>query len=950
MDREDRLEDLFGELPYRTLVKEIKDFAIFHLDSEGRVLSWNEGAEIVFGYAADEIIGQHFSIIFTPEDRKSGVPEHELEKAGRVGRAEDVRWHLRKNGSRFYASGITTALRDEAGALLGFAKVARDATARKLAEDNLVESEIFSRRVFDSSTDCIKVLDLDGKLLSINAASRRAMEIDEFGDLEKSFWTDFWDGEEREQALAAVETAKQGGTHHFRGSRRTAKGNLKYWDVIISPILDATGNPKQLLTVSRDITVQRRIEEELIVSNQRRHTILESITDAFFALDHDWRFTYINWQAEELLQRKCEETLGKSVWEEFPQAVSSIFYEQYHRAVARQTAVAFESFYAPLDIWFEVRAYPSSDGLSVYFHDITARKQSEAMLFERSRLATLNGDIGTALIQGEDLQTVLGNCTEALVRHLDVAFARIWTLNVQENVLELQASSGTYTHLDGAHSRVPVGKFKIGMIAEERLPHLTNDVAGDLRVSDKEWAKREGMTAFAGYPLIVEERLVGVMCVFARQPLTDVTLEAMASVSNGIANGIERKRIEEERKRLLNVAQRAQRTAEENNRIKDEFLATLSHELRTPLNAILGWSNLLRSGRLDAEASVRAMETVERNALSQVQLIDDLLDISRIITGKLRLEVRPVELPAVIEAAVDAIRPAAVAKNIRLQTLLDTATGAISGDPDRLQQVIWNLLTNAVKFTPKGGRVQIHLERVNSYVELIVSDTGKGIAPKFLPSVFDRFRQADQTSTRRQGGLGLGLSIARQIVEMHGGTVQVESEGEGKGASFVVKLPLSITVPHTEIKGEERVHPTASKELASLDCAPELKDLRVLVVDDEEDSRELLRQILEHCGSIVTAVGSATHALAAIEKQPPDVLISDIGMPDEDGYSLIAKIRSLSKEKGGRIPAIALTAYARVEDRVRALRAGFQVHVPKPVEPVELAAVVASVAGRNGQV
>jgi PAS domain S-box-containing protein len=950
MDKEDKLEDLFGEQPYRMLVKEIKDFAIFHLDLEGRVLSWNEGAEIVFGYAAEEMLGQQFSIIFTPEDRKSGVPEHELEKAGRVGLAEDVRWYLRKNGSRFYASGITTARRDEAGTLLGFAKVARDATARKLAEDNLVESEIFSRRVFDSSTDCIKVLDLDGKLLSINAASRRAMEIDEFSDLEKRFWTDFWDGEEREQALAAIETAKQGGTHHFRGSRRTAKGNLKYWDVIISPIFDAAGNPKQLLTVSRDITVQKQIEEELRMSNQRTRTILESITDAFFALNHDWQFTYINQQAEELLQRKRDEILGKSVWEEFPHAVSSIFYEQYHRAVASQTAVAFESFYAPLDTWFEVRAYPSPDGLSVYFHDITARKQSEAMLLERSRLATLNGDIGTALIQGEDLQTVLGNCTEALVRHLDAAFARIWTLNEQENVLELQASSGTYTHLDGAHSRVPVGKFKIGMIAEERLPHLTNDVAGDLRVSDKEWAKREGMTAFAGYPLIVEERLVGVMCVFARQSLTDVTLQAMASVSNGIANSIERKRIEEERKRLLTVAQRAQRTAEENNKIKDEFLANLSHELRTPLSAILGWSNLLRSGRLDAEATVRAMETVERNALSQVQLIDDLLDISRIITGKLRLEVRPVELPAVIEAAVDVVRPAAKAKNIRLQTLLDTATGAISGDADRLQQVVWNLLTNAVKFTPKDGRVQIRLERVNSHVELIVSDTGKGIAPEFLPSVFDRFRQADQTSTRRQGGLGLGLSIARQIVEMHGGTVQVESEGEGKGASFVVKLPLSITVPHTEINSEGRVHPTASKELVSLDCAPELKDLRVLVVDDEEDSREMLRQILEHCGSIVTAAGSAADALAAIEKQTPDVLISDIGMPDEDGYSLIAKIRSLSKEKGGRIPAIALTAYARVEDRVRALRAGFQVHVPKPVEPVELAAVVASVAGRTERV
>ncbi|HZH33516.1 MAG TPA: ATP-binding protein, partial [Pyrinomonadaceae bacterium] len=307
-----------------------------------------------------------------------------------------------------------------------------------------------------------------------------------------------------------------------------------------------------------------------------------------------------------------------------------------------------------------------------------------------------------------------------------------------------------------------------------------------------------------------------------------------------------------------------------------------------------------------------------------------------------------IELSSIIEASVDAVRPAAEAKNIRLQVLLDSGADAVSGDADRLQQIVWNLLTNAVKFTPKDGRVQVRLERVNSHVEITVSDTGKGIEPEFLPHVFDRFRQADQSSTRRYGGLGLGLSIVRQLTEMHGGSVSAQSEGEGKGTSFTVKLPRRISVPSMEKTGEARVHPTAGGSF-KFECAPELSGLSVLVVDDEADARELLRQILEGCGSQVITAGSAAEAIAAFENAPPDILVSDIGMPDEDGYSLIRRIRALPADKGGRTPAIALTAYARVEDRARALTAGFQVHVPKPIEPVELAAVVASLAGRIGQ-
>lgn len=401
---------------------------------------------------------------------------------------------------------------------------------------------------------------------------------------------------------------------------------------------------------------------------------------------------------------------------------------------------------------------------------------------------------------------------------------------------------------------------------------------------------------------------------------------------------LEEKRAQEERARLLEEAKEA-------NRIKDEFLSTMSHELRTPMTAILGWAHLLRANSFSAEDAAHALEVIERNARAQTKLIDDLLDISRIVTGKLRLDVQLVDLAAVIEAAVEATRPTAEAKSIRLQMLVDSQAGPVAGDRERLQQVVWNLLTNAIKFTPKGGRVQVRLERVDSHVEITVSDTGVGISAEFLPHVFDRFRQADGTTTRAHGGLGLGLSIVRQLVEMHGGTVCAESRGEGQGATFVVQLPLMVT--RRTLDMHEPRHPTAGGGNNSLDCPPSLTGLRILVVDDEADTCDLIREVLERCGSEVTTAWSAAEALEAIGQSRPDVLISDIGMPEEDGYSLVGKVRALEVGSGERIPAIALTAYARVEDRVRALNAGFQVHVPKPVEPVELVAVVASLAGRT---
>jgi PAS domain S-box-containing protein len=391
--------------------------------------------------------------------------------------------------------------------------------------------------------------------------------------------------------------------------------------------------------------------------------------------------------------------------------------------------------------------------------------------------------------------------------------------------------------------------------------------------------------------------------------------------------------------------ERLYRQAEESSRLKEEFLATISHELRTPLSAILGWARLLRMGQLSPENSAKALDTIERNARAQAQLVDDLLDVSRIITGKLRMDVRPTDPSSFIDAAVEAVRPAAEAKGVRVQKVVDTSPISIPGDPVRLQQVVWNLLSNAIKFTPRGGRVQIRSERVNSHLEIVVSDTGQGISHEFLPHVFDRFRQADQKTSRQHGGMGLGLAIVRHLVEMHGGTVSAKSDGEGKGATFTVSLPIAPVYQVDPSAG--RVHSAARDLLPAADVTDRLDGLKILVVDDEADTRELLRQGLEYCGATVSLAGSAAEAVEALIGKSPDILISDIGMPGVDGYDLIRQVRRLPAASGGKVPAIALTAYTRTEDRLQALRAGYDMHVPKPVELAELVAVAASVVRRK---
>jgi PAS domain S-box-containing protein len=454
-----------------------------------------------------------------------------------------------------------------------------------------------------------------------------------------------------------------------------------------------------------------------------------------------------------------------------------------------------------------------------------------------------------------------------------------------------------------------------------------------------------GFSSYICAPLRTRNEILGTIS-FAmtksgrRYTADDLALARDLAARAGVA--IENARLYEARRQLVESERVARTEAEEASGLKDEFLATLSHELRAPLSAIAGWTSLLqRRPTDDQDLLQRALSAIERNTKLQVQLIDDLLDMSRIVAGKLRLDVQTVDLREVVRSAIAAVQPAADARGVILHSILDPLAGPMRGDINRLQQIVWNLLSNAVKFTPKGGHVQVSLERVNSHVEIIVTDTGQGIDPEFLPHVFERFRQADASTTRKYTGLGLGLAIVKHLTELHGGIVKAKSPGPGMGATFIVELP--VLAVHAPADSQQRRHPRSHSEMENLDF-PSLEGIGVLAVDDEADAREIIKRLLESCGARVDTASSAAEGLELFQRNRYDVVLSDIGMPDEDGFSLIRKIRELDHSSGNRTPAVAFTAFARADDRIRVLRAGYQMHLAKPVEPVELAAAVAALA------
>ena len=589
--------------------------------------------------------------------------------------------------------------------------------------------------------------------------------------------------------------------------------------------------------------------------------------------------------------------------------------------------------------------------------DITSRKEVAEALREETRILELLNETGKTLALQLELQALVQAATDAATQLSGAQFGAFYNASDQHDAFLLYAVSGaTREAFETIGNPGPMAL--VGPMFRGAAPIRGDDVLEDPRYGSlaSHHGTAEGLHVRSYLAVPVRSRSGAVIGgLFFGHSQTGMFTERAERLVVGVAAqagiAIDNARLYEaaqtaavEREALLESERAARSTAERMSELKDEFLATLSHELRTPLNAILGWSQVLQNAPKDELDTRQGLEAIERNARVQTQLIDDLLDMSRITSGKLRLDVQPLQPVSFVEAAVETVTPAADAKGIRLERMLDPAAGPISGDPGRLQQVVWNLLSNAIKFTPKDGRVQVLLERVNSHIEISVADTGVGIKPEFIPHLFERFRQGDASTTRKYGGLGLGLSIVKNLVELHGGTVRVKSAGQDQGTTVTVYLPL--TVVHRSTGIGERLHPRSPNLTAPGVGDQELAGLTVLVVDDQPDARDLVRRVLEDCAAHVLTAGTVDEALALVERRKPDVLISDIGMPGADGFELLRRLRTLGSDRGGKVPAIALTAFARSEDRTRALRAGFLVHVSKPVDPSELVATVASVAGR----
>ena len=1177
------------ERSFRLLVEQVADYAIFMLDPNGCVATWNTGAKRMQGYAADEIIGQHFSRFYPEEDVRAGKCEMELEVAGREGRFEDLGWRVRKDGTRFWANVVITALRDTNGELVGFAKVTRDLTERRRAEEerlqlveqaaarasaervvalvtrlqritgalaasrtpaemgrilteetcealgavaSLVVAPVGERTLelvashgvapklvaqlhrfpkelripvaaayraaqplwLEGPDECeAEGADLPRELqraasvvalpltvrgavlaavayrfdtprtfspedrallesfsmqagLALDRAQTYAREIatrrrvETLGEFARALSTALTLADVAEVVVAlgmraaqadictlyalddatgALELVAERGCNPavreavqrippdpdhpvYRSfvarepvwaeseadyvSYAPAIASLPaqapraraFWSVPLMAEGRAIGllgmgyhEPRRFSFEEREFigTFTRQCAEALLraqrIESERAarllaerlqssfSTTLRSIGDAVIATDAQGRITLMNAVAESLTGWREAEARGRPLPEIFvivnehtratvPNPVEKVLKEGAIVGLANHTVLlAKDGREVPIDdSGAPIRSEGGAiEGVVLVFRDVTEKKRQEAReasLEEASRVLASSLDYEATLRKVADLAVprFADWCGVDVVPEGESAPKRVAIAHVDPAKVtlatELQAkyppSPGAKT---GLYNVLRTGKAELyASIRDEELAAGASDEE-HLRIL-RALQVRSALVV----PLLVRGRAIGAVTLVYAESGRNYT-EADLQFAEELA---ERSAVAIDNARLFASEQRARQSADVANRAKDEFLAVVSHELRTPLNAIMGWSKMMASRDFDEARRARAVQTIERNAVAMAQLIEDLLDVSRIISGKMRLEVQEVELARITEAAVDSIRPAADAKGIQLNALLDSTIPPLVGDPARLQQVVWNLLSNAVKFTNKGGHVDVVLLWADSRAEIRVTDTGKGIAPRFLPYVFDAFRQEDASYTRTRGGIGLGLAITRQLVELHGGRIEARSEGEGRGASFTVSLPIAAVARDTPSRAREARRITSG----GFEKPAQLQGLRVLVVDDEPDARQLLKEILEFCGCQVRIAAGVEEALAAMGDEVPDILISDIGMPGMDGYDLIRRVRELPLDRGGEVPAAALTAYARAEDRQRMLNAGYSMHIPKPVEPAELITVVKS--------
>jgi PAS domain S-box-containing protein len=1006
---DERIEERF-----RLLVESVKDYAIFMLDPRGCVATWNAGAERIKGYRAEDILGQHFSRFYPDEDIRAGKCEMELERAARDGRFEDEGWRIRKNGTRFWANVVITALREPDGALVGFAKVTRDLTERRAAEEERLRlgqlarrriqmlSELsdalatdlsieevgrtvarMSTKIADADNCAVYLLDDAGTALelvaelgmdprgidrvrSIASGEENPIYAVGVGELE-AVWLE--NGEQYEAFLSpsarlpladsiqsfwcvplrAEDRGMGALTLGFRRQQRPSEDEREFVGAFARQCAQALARARRLEAERAAAALAERLRASLA-------TTLRSIGDALIATDERGRITLMNGVAESLTGVTESEARGRPLPEVFrivnertrepvPNPVDRVLQTGLIVGLANHTVLlAKDGREIPIDdSGAPIRPEGGAiEGVVLVFRDVSARKVEES---RRTFLA----EAAQVLTESLDYERTLARLAQLAVPRIADWFVIDFVANDGAGprpVAIAHPDPSKVSLVEYLHRRYPpdadalVGLPAVLRSGRAALYARIDDEFLNEAGLDHEYAtllRGLGLRSAMIVPLIVRGNVLGALTFAVAESgrsYSEEDLPFAEELAQRCANAIDNAR-------AYGAEQQARRAADVANRAKDEFLAVVSHELRTPLNAIVGWAKMLTSGGLDEKRKSNALETIERNAVAMAQLVEDLLDMSRVISGKLRIDVQQVDVVRVVEAALESIRPAALAKGVELAPVLDQGVPAITGDPTRLQQIVWNLLSNAVKFSARGGRVDLVLRRVGSSLEICVADNGQGIARDFLPKVFEAFRQEDASPSRARGGLGLGLAISKQLAELHGGRIVASSEGEGRGATFTVTLPVSAIAPSENVV-QQRVR--TFRVDGAFERPAQIRGLRLLVVDDDDDGRALITTILEQCGCRVRTASNVEEALRKFEEEVPDVLLSDIGMPGQDGYDLIRKVRGRPRDAGGDVPAAALTAYARADDRRKMLNAGYSIHLPKPVEPAELVAVVTTLS------
>jgi PAS domain S-box-containing protein len=891
------------------------DVANIVTDLRGVIQSCNPAAERLLGYTSAELIGQSIKTLVPPELQAEEDDLTERVRAGEpLGYSETIR--IAKGGRRISVALTAASVHDASGTVVGTSRILRDITEQQRA----AAAQAYLAAIVESSDDAILSKDLDGIIQSCNASAERLFGYTAAELIGRPVRILIPQDRQREEDEILARIRRGERIDHFETVRVAKDGRLLDISLTVSPVHDESGAIIGVSKVARDVTEHKRAAAELAAQQEWFRVTLGSIADAVIASNSRGDITYMNAQAEGLTGWTVDAAQGRPLLEVF-----HIVDEQTRQPADNpadlvmrvQTAVGLAGHVVLIgrdgtERLIADSAAPIRDGdglllgVVLVFRDVTEeRRGEEAIAEQREWFKTTLESIGDAVIATDVGERIVFMNTVA--EHLtgwrsEAACGRVCT-DVY-NIVNEQ----TRSRVQSPVKRV-LYEGEVAGLANDTLLIAADGTERPIQDSGAPIRNRDG-------------HIIGVVLVFR-----DITERRRSDA--------ERRTAEAERERLLEAERAARAEAERASRVKDEFVAMVSHELRTPLNAILGWTQLMKKDRQDAVVQERGLDIVARNTRLQAQLISDLLDISRIVSGKLQVEFRRVDLASIVADAIETVQPDATFKGIEIRRDLDGDLGPIAGDPSRLQQAVWNLLSNAIKFTPSGGRVAVALRRSNHHAEITVTDTGVGIRPEVLPHVFDRFHQADRSITRRFGGLGLGLSIVKHLVELHGGDVSADSAGDGKGARFTIRLPASAAPPHG-VAVQAGIALRDTFEPVSLD------GIRILVVEDEPDTREFLKRLLESNGAAVVLAGSATEALTAFENAPPEVLISDIGLPDVDGYDLMRLIRKKNVKCGGAVPAVALTAYARSEDRTRALRAGYQAYVVKPVEANELLATIAS--------